>query len=95
MYPTVAIQVTSVDMDVIHRVAVLFNRDAGPVKNYDYEKSFKGERQQQYRVRLYSKDALLLMLQLYPLLGNRRQAQVKNAMSLCYRLKEFLGGFED
>lgn len=92
MYPTFAIQVTSVDEDVIQRVASLFEREYGPVKNYVYEKSIPGVKQQQYRARVYGEHAINLSLELLPLMGNRRREQIIQAFALCEKVSRIMEG---
>lgn len=88
------IQVTSVDFDVINRVASLVKKEANAIKNYTYEKSLPN-RQQQYRVRIYGSDALKLMITLKPVMGKRRQEQIDKALQLCYRLAKLAGGLDN
>ena len=89
MYPTLCIQVTSTDLDVLQRVGRMIEREANAVKSYQYEKSIKSSNlKQQYRVRVYGHDALQLMSILHPLMGERRQDQIKQALNLCYRLSD-------
>ncbi len=71
--PVVTIQMS--DLDIIQRVAGMFERKYYPVRKDKRNK--KGR--QMYHVSISSIAAIKWMDKLYPLMGERRQKQIKNA----------------
>lgn len=65
----ISIQIGLTDLDVIERVAILFNR-----KVYCHKK--RQNRKQSYSTFLTGPEAVILMRSLTPLMGNRRKNQI-------------------
>jgi len=74
-YLDLMIQIVSTDSDVIERVAALVH---GRV--YKYGRSHQG-RKDAYAIRLFGKKAAGLMMELYPLMGKRRQAKIVECLN--------------
>lgn len=73
---TARLSISMVDEDVISRVAVLLNRTY-------YKKTRSADReQQQYRVEIKGKKAVEIMEILLPLMGQRRQARMRQTITL-------------
>jgi len=74
MQPVIRIQMC--DKDVLQKVADRYNRKLyGP---YDY--AYR-HRQPAYEVRWGSKDAIAIMMTIYPLMGERRRAKIRSIIT--------------
>jgi intein/homing endonuclease len=73
---TPALEIGMTDEDVIERVAKLFKRIHYVQTNSDKSKKIA------YKTTIYGKDAIQWMFTLYPLLGKRRQAKIKEVVKV-------------
>lgn len=91
LYGTICICVSSTDRDVIERVAELFgNNKVYNMLTHTYVGSFPN-RKPQFRAQLGGDPAVRLMLELRPLLGERRKHQIGKAILNCHRFRKALG----
>jgi hypothetical protein len=72
-YPRITIQMT--DIDVIQRVAALFEIKYIYAKKYNHD-----DWKDSYSIVLKGKRAIRIMNELYPLMGERRKQQIENAV---------------
>ena len=68
------IQLLMTDRDVVDRVAAVFQTNVNTVKRYE-------GRKQAYRVNAYGSRAAGLIMTIYPFLGARRRAKVKEVLA--------------
>src|SRR5690606_5096334 len=66
--------VTMTDQDVVERVANIFGTSAV------FQRASKAHWKSMYKATLRGENAALLMEKLYPLMGQRRQEQIKRAL---------------
>jgi len=84
-YTSICIQVSSTDRPVIERVAQLFGGvNVVDLSTHHYSGSFPN-RKPQYRAQVNGDAAVELMAVLKPLLSERRQDQILNAILKCDR----------
>lgn len=86
-YTSIIVQVSSVDVDVLEKVRRIIDANrVFPVKSS--RGSFN--KQQMYRVQVAGVEAINLILELRPLMGERRKEQMIMALAKCARVQRLL-----
>ena len=87
VYTSIIVQISSTDLDVLeHANELMGGNRVFPVKSSAGGFNVK----QMHRAQVAGVRAINLMLELYPLMGERRKQQILNAMANCARVQHLM-----